>query len=70
MAKRWTERVRAMPDLRVNLLLIDRHMNTIEVNIPRFMLEDLNYSTSDIKHHDSKRELNNEVSDFLRKFSD
>lgn len=52
---------------RINLLLIDKHMNTFEVNIPDFMLREINFDPAQVKNHESKKELNTEVSEFLKK---
>ena len=52
---------------RINLLLIDRHMNTVEIDIPTFMLGELNLDLSDFKKHESKKELNTEVTNFINK---
>ena len=54
--------------MRVNLLIIDKDMNTVELDIPRFMLDEINYSQQQIKKHTTKKDLNNEVSEFLKKF--
>lgn len=52
---------------RINLLLIDKHMNTFEVDIPDFMLREINFDPALVKNHESKKELNTEVSEFLKK---
>lgn len=52
---------------RIELLLIDKDMNTYELNIPTFMLGQLNYDYREVKHHATKKELNTEVTNFLNK---
>lgn len=53
---------------RVNLLLIDKDMNTLELDIPTFMLANLNYDNAQVKHHNTKKELNSEINQFFSKF--
>lgn len=52
---------------RINLLLLDRNMNTFEVDIPDFMLREINYDPTQVKNHETKKELNAEINDFLKR---
>lgn len=52
---------------RINLLLIDKNMNTFEVDIPDFMLREINYDPDRVKNHATKKDLNAEVTNFLNK---
>ncbi len=51
---------------RVNLLLIDKHMNTFEMDIPDFMLREINFDPTLVKPHATKKELTAEVNNFLQ----
>lgn len=51
---------------RVNLLIIDQNMNTIEVNLPTFMLSELNIDLSTVTKHSSRKDLNNKITEFLK----
>ena len=48
-------------------LLIDKDMNTFEVNIPTFMLREINYDPAQVKNHATKKELTSEVNKFIQK---
>jgi hypothetical protein len=52
---------------RVTILIIDKDKNTVEVNIPSFMLRDLNIESEPVKKHKTKKELNDTVSAFINK---
>lgn len=51
---------------RINILIIDKDMNTIELEIPTFMLNQLNYDNSQVKKHKSKASLQAEISEFIK----
>lgn len=51
---------------RVELLIIDKNKNAIEVNLPSFMLKDLNLDNAPVKKHKTKKELNDTVSSFIK----
>lgn len=53
---------------RVQILIIDKDMNTVSLNIPTFMLSQLNVDQETVKKHNTKRELNAEISEFLKQF--
>ena len=52
---------------RIQILIIDKDMNTVELNIPTFMLNQLNYDNSQVKKHTTKASLQAELSEFLNK---
>ena len=54
---------------RINILIIDKDMNTLELDIPNFMLKDLNYDQAQLIKHSSKKELNATVTSFLQKYN-
>lgn len=54
---------------RIDLLLVDKNMNTFEVNIPDFMLREINFDSAQVKNHATKKELNAEINSFLQKHS-
>ena len=51
---------------RIELLIIDKNKNTIEVNIPSFMLKDLNIDSIQPTKHKTKKELNDTVNSFFK----
>lgn len=54
---------------RIDLLLVDKNMNTFEVNIPDFMLREINFDPAQVKNHATKKELTTEVNNFLQRHS-
>lgn len=51
---------------RINLIIIDKQKNTIEVELPYFMVKELNIDTAQVKKHATKKELNDTLSAFLK----
>lgn len=54
----------------VRLLLVDKDSNTCEIELPSFMIKQLNINSETIKKHSTKRELNKEITDYLNSFSE
>lgn len=54
---------------RIELLLVDKNMNTFEVNIPDFMLREINFDPAQVKNHATKKELTAEVNNFIQRHS-
>jgi hypothetical protein len=51
---------------RINILIVDKDMNTLELEVPTFMLEQLNYDNSMVKNHKTKASLQAEISEFIK----
>lgn len=51
---------------RIDLLIIDKDMNTLQVNLPTFMLNQINYDNSQVKKHKTKATLTQELTEFLK----
>lgn len=51
---------------RLQVLIVDKDMNTLELDIPTFMLEQLNYDNSMVKKHKTKSSLQAEISEFIK----
>lgn len=52
---------------RIQILIVDKDMNTLEMDIPTFMLDQLNYDNSQVKKHNNKTSLQAEISEFINK---
>ena len=55
---------------KVNLLIIDKNMNTVEVEVNSVIFSQLNIEANKVKKNKSKSELNKAVNDFLLQFKE
>ena len=47
------------------ILLIDEKMNTVEIEVNQTILKNLGLNSGNVKHHKSRRQLNNEITKYL-----
>ena len=47
------------------ILLIDEKMNTVEIEVNQTILKNLGINSGNVKHHKSRRQLNNEITKYL-----
>lgn len=55
---------------KVNLLIIDKNMNTVEVEINSVIFSQLNIEATKVKKNKSKSELNRSVNEFLLQYKE
>ncbi len=54
----------------LKLLIVDKNMNTTEIEINSIQFKSLGIDLSKVKKHEGKRDLNNEITNFLDSFKD
>lgn len=47
-------------------MIIDKDMNTLELDLPTFMLDQINYDNTQVKQHKTKAQLQAEVTEFIK----
>lgn len=53
----------------LKLLIIDKNMNTTEIEINPYQFNSLGIDLSKVKKHDKKRDLNVAITEFLESFN-
>lgn len=48
-------------------MIIDKDMNTLELDLPSYMLSQINYDNTQVKQHKTKAQLQAEISEFIKK---
>ena len=54
---------------RVNLILIDKQKNTVEIELTDFMFRELNIDLEQVKKHKTKKALMDTISEFYQVIS-
>lgn len=55
-----------MADKKLKILIIDKDMCSVEIEIERWLFKQLNIEAAAVKKHKSKSSLNSEVTNFLK----
>lgn len=55
-----------MSDKKLKILIIDKDMCSVEIEIERWLFKQLNINAASVKKHTSKSSLNREVTEFLK----
>lgn len=54
----------------IKLMIIDKNMNSVEVEVNETIYRLLNIKVESIKKHEKKRDLNITITEFLESFND
>lgn len=54
----------------IRLLIVDKSMNTTEIEINTLQFKSMGIDLSKVKKHDKKRDLNNSITEFLESFEE